>query len=106
MFRFLCHKLGTTENSQIQADYREVVGHTKTKDRTCRSASCRAQEAVCNWLFASPHCAPESSCRAAGPGSPLALVAGDATFSAFWLWEGLSGQGACLTLSLLETTWR
>jgi hypothetical protein len=23
------------------------------------------------------------------------------TFSAFWLWEGLTGQGACLTLSLL-----
>jgi hypothetical protein len=43
----------------------------------------------------------ESPCRAAGPGSPLALEVEDVTFSAFWLWEGLSGQGACLMLSLL-----
>jgi hypothetical protein len=49
------------------------------------------------------------SCRSAGPGSPLALGLGDATFSTLWLWEGLSGQGACLTLSLLvddvEVSW-
>jgi hypothetical protein len=31
MFRFLCQNLGAAESSLIQADYREVAGHTKTK---------------------------------------------------------------------------
>jgi hypothetical protein len=38
-------------------------------------------------------CVHESSCRVAGPGSPLALAVGVVTFSAFWLWEGAVRTG-------------
>jgi hypothetical protein len=74
MLRFLCHNLGAAENSQIQADYREEAGHTKTKVRTCRSASCRSGEAVCNWLCS------WVLLEGSWPGSPLALALGNAIF--------------------------
>jgi hypothetical protein len=95
------HNLGTAENSHIQEDYREKAGHTKTKHRTCRSASCWAGEAICNWSFASPTVF-------------MSRPIGQLDRGHLWLWllgtrpsapsvcgRGLSGQGACLTLSLL-----
>jgi hypothetical protein len=95
------HNLGTSENSHIQADYREKAGHTKTKHRICRSVSCWAREAVCNWSFASPTVF-------------VSHPVGQLDHGCLWIWQlgtrplvpsgcgrRLLGQGACLTLSLL-----
>jgi hypothetical protein len=101
MFKFLCHNLGTPENSQIQAHYREEAGHTKPNDRTCWFASCRSQR-----LFVTGFLRLLTVL--------MSPPVGQLDQGRLWLWQlglrplapsgcgrRLSGQGACLTLSLL-----
>jgi hypothetical protein len=87
MFRWLCNNLSTPENSQIQADYREEAGHIKPRlGHAGQRPAGQGRQFVTD-------CVHESSCRVAGPGSPLALAVGVVTFSAFWLWEGAVRTG-------------
>jgi hypothetical protein len=101
MFRWLCHSLCLPEKDQTQEDFREDARQPKMKNRTCCQCPEGKEGRLQSSLCITPLCDHYSSCRAAGPGVASSLVVEGWSSPPSGYGRGLSGQGACITISLL-----